>query len=30
VPSALGYAISDNVGPGGHNGAVILKRYDGD
>jgi 3-oxoacyl-[acyl-carrier-protein] synthase II len=24
------YAISDNVGLGGHNGAVIFKRYDGD
>ena len=24
------YAISDNVGLGGHNGAVVFKRYDGD
>jgi hypothetical protein len=24
------YAMSDNVGLGGHNGAVIFKRYDGD
>jgi 3-oxoacyl-(acyl-carrier-protein) synthase len=24
------YAISDNVGLGGHNGAVIFKRYEGD
>jgi 3-oxoacyl-[acyl-carrier-protein] synthase II len=24
------YAISDNIGLGGHNGAVIFKRYDGD
>ena len=24
------YAISDNVGLGGHNGAVIFKHYEGD
>jgi 3-oxoacyl-[acyl-carrier-protein] synthase II len=24
------YAMSDNIGLGGHNGAIILKRYDGD
>jgi 3-oxoacyl-(acyl-carrier-protein) synthase len=24
------YAMSDNIGLGGHNGAVIFKRYDGD
>jgi 3-oxoacyl-(acyl-carrier-protein) synthase len=24
------YALSDNIGLGGHNGAVIFKRYDGD
>ncbi len=24
------YAVSDNVGLGGHNGAVVFKRYDGD
>jgi 3-oxoacyl-[acyl-carrier-protein] synthase II len=24
------YAISDNIGLGGHNGAIIFKRYDGD
>ncbi|HEY8168502.1 MAG TPA: beta-ketoacyl-ACP synthase II [Candidatus Limnocylindrales bacterium] len=24
------YAISDNIGLGGHNGAVVFKRYDGD
>jgi 3-oxoacyl-[acyl-carrier-protein] synthase II len=29
-PMEIRYAISDNVGLGGHNGAVIFKRYDGD
>jgi 3-oxoacyl-(acyl-carrier-protein) synthase len=24
------YALSNNIGLGGHNGAVIFKRYDGD
>jgi 3-oxoacyl-[acyl-carrier-protein] synthase II len=24
------YAVSNNIGLGGHNGAVIFKRYDGD
>jgi 3-oxoacyl-[acyl-carrier-protein] synthase II len=24
------YAVSDNIGLGGHNGAVVFKRYDGD
>jgi len=27
---SIRYAISDNVGLGGHNGAVVFKRYDGD
>jgi 3-oxoacyl-(acyl-carrier-protein) synthase len=30
VQREIRYAISDNVGLGGHNGAVIFKRYDGD
>jgi 3-oxoacyl-[acyl-carrier-protein] synthase II len=29
-PMEIRYAISDNVGLGGHNGAVVFKRYDGD
>jgi 3-oxoacyl-[acyl-carrier-protein] synthase II len=29
-PMEIRYAMSDNVGLGGHNGAVIFKRYDGD
>ncbi|MGO9178557.1 MAG: beta-ketoacyl-[acyl-carrier-protein] synthase family protein [Candidatus Limnocylindrales bacterium] len=29
-PMPIRYAMSDNVGLGGHNGAVIFKRYDGD
>ena len=29
-PMQIRYAISDNIGLGGHNGAVIFKRYDGD
>ncbi len=28
-PHEIRYAISDNVGLGGHNGAVIFKRYEG-
>jgi 3-oxoacyl-[acyl-carrier-protein] synthase II len=27
---AIRYAISDNIGLGGHNGAIVFKRYDGD
>jgi len=27
---AIRYAMSDNIGLGGHNGAIIFKRYDGD
>ena len=27
---AIRYAVSDNIGLGGHNGAVIFKHYDGD
>jgi 3-oxoacyl-(acyl-carrier-protein) synthase len=30
VRREIRYAMSDNVGLGGHNGAVIFKRYDGD
>ena len=29
-PMDIRYALSDNIGLGGHNGAVIFKRYDGD
>ena len=29
-PMRIRYAMSENVGLGGHNGAVIFKRYDGD
>jgi 3-oxoacyl-(acyl-carrier-protein) synthase len=29
-PMGIRYAMSDNIGLGGHNGAVIFKRYDGD
>ena len=29
-PMEIRYAISDNIGLGGHNGAVIFKRYDRD
>jgi len=25
---AMRYALSNNIGLGGHNGAIILKRYD--
>jgi 3-oxoacyl-[acyl-carrier-protein] synthase II len=30
VPLPIRYALSNNIGLGGHNGAVIFKRYDGD
>jgi len=30
TPLAVRYALSNNIGLGGHNGAVIFKRYDGD
>jgi len=30
VRAPLRYALSNNIGLGGHNGAVIFKRYDGD
>jgi beta-ketoacyl-acyl-carrier-protein synthase II len=29
-PLPIRYALSNNIGLGGHNGAVIFKRYDGD
>jgi 3-oxoacyl-[acyl-carrier-protein] synthase II len=29
-PMDIRYALSDNIGLGGHNGAVIFKRYEGD
>jgi 3-oxoacyl-[acyl-carrier-protein] synthase II len=29
-PMQIRYAMSDNIGLGGHNGAVIFKHYDGD
>jgi 3-oxoacyl-(acyl-carrier-protein) synthase len=29
-PLTIRYALSNNIGLGGHNGAVIFKRYDGD
>ena len=29
TPREIRYAISDNVGLGGHNGAVVFKRYEG-
>ena len=29
-PMTIRYAMSDNIGLGGHNGAVVFKRYDGD
>ncbi len=29
-PMDVRYALSNNIGLGGHNGAVIFKRYDGD
>jgi 3-oxoacyl-[acyl-carrier-protein] synthase II len=30
TPMTIRYALSNNIGLGGHNGAVIFKRYDGD
>jgi 3-oxoacyl-(acyl-carrier-protein) synthase len=30
TPMEIRYALSNNIGLGGHNGAVIFKRYDGD
>ena len=30
TPLKIRYAMSNNIGLGGHNGAVIFKRYDGD
>lgn len=30
TPRTIRYALSNNIGLGGHNGAVIFKRYDGD
>jgi beta-ketoacyl-acyl-carrier-protein synthase II len=30
IPIPIRYALSNNIGLGGHNGAVIFKRYDGD
>ena len=30
IPAQIRYALSNNIGLGGHNGAVIFKRYDGD
>ncbi len=30
TPMAIRYALSNNIGLGGHNGAVIFKHYDGD
>jgi beta-ketoacyl-acyl-carrier-protein synthase II len=30
TPREIRYALSNNIGLGGHNGAVIFKRYDGD
>ena len=30
TPMTVRYALSNNIGLGGHNGAVIFKRYDGD
>jgi 3-oxoacyl-[acyl-carrier-protein] synthase II len=30
VPMEIRYALSNNIGLGGHNGAVIFKRYNGD
>ena len=29
-PMPIRYALSNNIGLGGHNGAIIFKRYDGD
>ena len=30
IRGPLRYALSNNIGLGGHNGAVIFKRYTGD
>ncbi len=30
MPMSIRYALSNNIGLGGHNGAVVFKRYDGD
>ena len=30
VEMPIRYALSNNIGLGGHNGAIIFKRYDGD
>ena len=30
TPMPIRYALSNNIGLGGHNGAVVFKRYDGD
>jgi 3-oxoacyl-[acyl-carrier-protein] synthase II len=30
TPMPIRHALSNNIGLGGHNGAVIFKRYDGD
>ena len=30
IEMPIRYALSNNIGLGGHNGAVIFKRYDGD
>lgn len=30
TPRPIRYALSNNIGLGGHNGAVVFKRYDGD
>ena len=30
TPRRIRYALSNNIGLGGHNGAMIFKRYDGD
>jgi 3-oxoacyl-[acyl-carrier-protein] synthase II len=30
TPMTVRYALSNNIGLGGHNGAVIFRRYEGD
>ena len=30
TPMPIRYALSNNIGLGGHNGAIVFKRYDGD
>ncbi|HWP61846.1 MAG TPA: beta-ketoacyl-[acyl-carrier-protein] synthase II, partial [Candidatus Binatia bacterium] len=30
TPMRIRYALSNNIGLGGHNGAVVFARYDGD